>query len=203
MKRILPILTSITLMLSACTLTPSPSPIPTYTATTTDVPQPTITPLPTSTLFTADICVLGDWELSNEDASKLLAFISSTPSMIVREGVLRIRFDDNNFVYHSDDLVVRSSVESGYLDADATVLIEGSYTPEGDQLLFIQTVSETELYNFRVVDENGEEHPFFTTDSLDFQIPESAVFSCIDDELTLTFSISGFFNFILMLSRVK
>jgi hypothetical protein len=202
MKNILHLLFFVFLTLSACTLLSSPTAIPTETATVTPMPQPTDTSQPTATIIPADICLQGDWELNNNDAAQLLAFISSTPSMVVREGVLRIKFDEINFSYHSEELVVRSTVQSGFLDANATLLINGTYTITDDQILFTQTDSKSELTDFRVVDEKGEEHPFITTDSLDFEIPESATFSCTGDELTLTFSISGLFKLSFVLSRM-
>ena len=119
---------------SAC----APQTADTTAAPPTPLPQPSATPAtpPTPTADAAAACLQGDWVLNTATAESLLAYLSSIPSMTVLEGALRIRFDDGSFAYHSDDLFLRTSFLNGFLDARAKVLIEGTYTSEGDKLQF-------------------------------------------------------------------
>lgn len=202
MRTLLPLFICILLVLSAC----APQTAATTAAPPTPLVQPSATPAtpPTPTADAAAACLQGDWVLNTATAESLLAYLSSIPSLQVLEGSLRIRFDDGSFAYHSDDLFLRTSFLDGFLDARAKVLIEGTYTSEGDKLQFTKVSAKNELYDWRAVDSAGNVQPFYSTSPVhDFVIAEAGTFACSGDTLRLTFDAPGLEGMVFDLARVK
>ena len=199
MKAFLPLLICILIALGACTPQPAATELP-----PTPLPQPSATPTtpPTPTLDAAAACLQGDWVLNNATAESLLVYFSSIPSMTILEGALRISFNDDNFAYHSDDLFLRTSFLDGFLDARAKVLIEGTFTTDGETIQYNKTGAQNELYDWRAVDSKGNVQPFYTTSPvINFNIAEAGTFECSGDRLFLTFDVPSFENVVFDLAR--
>lgn len=199
MKFLLPLLVCMLLALSACAPQPAATEIP-----PTPLPQPSATPTtpPAPTIDAAAACLQGDWVLNNATAESLLVYLSSIPSMTILEGALRISFDDDNFAYHSDDLFLRTSFLEGFLDARAKVLVEGTFTTDGETIQYTKTGAQNELYDWRSVDSNGDIRPFYTTTPVfNFNIAESGTFACNGDSLFLTFDVPNFEDEVFDLTR--
>lgn len=151
-------------------------------------PAPTATP-PPATPTAESNCLLGDWVLNNAATESLLAYMTSTPSLTILEGALRIKFGDGTFAFHSDDLFLRTSFLDGFLDARAKVLIEGSYRVEGDVIHYTKTSAQNELYDWRA-GKGDETQPFYgSSPVINFSIAEESTFVCNESALTLTFDI--------------
>jgi hypothetical protein len=187
------------LILAACTprSTPAPAALP-----PTPVP-PTATLPPTPTVDAALACLQGDWSLAPATATSLLAAITGVPSLQIQEGALLLKFEGDTFAYHSSDLSLRSAFLDGFLDADANVLIEGTFAIVGDQLSFTKTGAKNELYNWRAV--SGDDvQPFYgITPVVNFDIPPSAGFACNGDVLLLQVADFSGASLALDFTRVK
>ncbi len=199
MRILLPLLICFLLALSACAPQPASTELP-----PTPLPQPSATPTtpPTPTIDAAAACLQGDWMIKTATAERLLVYLSSIPSMTILEGALRINFDNGKFAYHSDDLFLRTSFLDGFLDARAKVLIEGTFTTDGEMIQFNKTGAQNELYDWRAVDSKGNVQPFYTTSPvINFNIAEAGTFECSGDRLFLTFNVPELDDMVFDLTR--
>lgn len=196
---IFPLITAALLILAACAPRSTPAP---KAAPPTPVP-PTATLPPTPTVDAALACLQGDWSMANLTATSLLAAITGVPSLQILEGALLLTFEGGTFAYHSNDLSLRSAFLNGFLDARANVLIEGTYTIEGETVVFTKTGAKNELYDWRAV--SGEDVQPFTgiTPVVNFDIPPRAAFACNGDLLLLQITDFSGANLALDFNRVK
>lgn len=159
---------------------------PALTATYTPPPEPEETPTPTF----AD-CLIGDWQISPATVENLLISLTSVPSLQIMEGNLYLKFDGSDFSYHSNELALRSSFMDSYLDARADILIEGTYTVEGDLLHFNQQNASNQLYDWVIV-KGDYVRPFQgTSPVVPFEIAGEGSYTCDNDTLQLTLRDMG------------
>lgn len=176
------------IVISACT--PSSTTSPTASLASPPTASPTSLPTPSPSAIDAldsAACLEGDW-LIGMQIEQLLVNLTSIPSLEVKGGSLYLRFEEDRFAYHSDDLALRSSFLDSYLEAKARILIEGTYTVDHqDQVHFYQTNIKNELYDWQVV-KGDYVRPFTGTSPIfDFKIAEEGLYSCQINNLTLIF----------------
>lgn len=198
MIKLLPLFTILLLALSAC------APQPIATAAPMPLPAPSATPAPTATPDPYT-CLSGDWTLDGEQATQLLAYLTSQPSIAIIEGALRLRFEKGAFAYHSDGLILRTSFLDGFIQANANILIEGTTAIEGDKLRFTQTNADNKLTDWKALDAQGNALPlvFANTPVMAFTIADQAAYTCAGDALTLTFDVEDLVGQAFSLERVK
>lgn len=202
----LPLLICALMLLAACAPQPAATTAPGVTPEPTLAPQPSATPIPQATP-TPDpyTCLNGDWLLNTEQATQLMAYITSNPSLTFIEGGLRLRFEDGGFVYHSEDLVLQISFLNGFIQARANIFVEGTTAIEGDILRFNQTNINNELTDWKALDAQGNALPlvFANTPVMAFEVADQATFSCAGDRLALTFEVEDLAGQTFDLERVK
>lgn len=150
------------------------------------------TPFATSAALELDVqaspseCLQGIWRMDEDSFNTLITTLLPMPNLGVLSGTISLSFEQDLYIYALDDITIRftSSVDN-YIQGSGSVSSSGSFTVDGNTILFNNTSTAGEISNWEALI-NGE----LTTypgdpPTLFFTMPGSGTFTCSGDTLTI------------------